>query len=39
MATIVYTISPKTDKLLCKHEILVRFFHGRINLRGKTGIP
>lgn len=38
MATIVYTISPKTDKLLCKHEILVRFFHGRINLRGKTGM-
>ena len=37
MATIVYTISSKADKVLGKHEILVRFFHGRINLRGKTG--
>lgn len=38
MATIVYSISPKTDKVLGKHEILVRFFHGRTNLHIKTGL-
>lgn len=38
MATITYSISPKVDKILGKQEILVRFYHGRLNQRGKTGI-
>lgn len=38
MATIVYSISSKVDKVLGLDEVLVRFFHGKINQRGKTRI-
>ena len=38
MATIVYTLSAKIDKTTGKQEILVRFFHGRFNQRGKTNL-
>lgn len=38
MATIVYSISSKVDKVLGLNEVLVRFFHGKINQRGKTRI-
>lgn len=38
MATILYSLSAKEDKVLAKNEVLVRFFHGRINQRGKTRI-
>ena len=38
MATIVYTLSTKIDKTTGKQEILVRFFHGRFNQRGKTNL-
>ena len=38
MATIVYTLSTKVDKTTGKQEILVRFFHGRFNQRGKTNL-
>lgn len=38
MATITFSISPKVDKILGKQEILVRFYHGRINQRGKSRI-
>lgn len=38
MATIVYSLSAKVDKILGKSEVMVRFFHGRLNQRAKTGI-
>lgn len=38
MATIIFSLSSKTNKVTSEHEILVRFFHGRINQRAKTGI-
>ena len=38
MATIVYSLSSKKDKTTGQQEILVRFFHGRINQRAKTNI-
>lgn len=38
MATIVYTLSSKKDKTTGKQEILMRFFHGRLNQRAKTNL-
>lgn len=38
MATIVYSLSTKRGKISGRHEILMRFFHGRINQRAKTNI-
>ncbi len=38
MATIVLSLSAKTDKETSQHEVLIRFFHGRINQRAKTGV-
>ena len=38
MATIVYTLSSKKSKINGKQEILMRFFHGRINQRAKTNL-
>ena len=38
MATIEFSLSSKKDKITGKQEILVRFFHGRINQRGKTNL-
>lgn len=38
MATIQLTISTKLNKQIGKSEILLRFFHGKINLRTKTGL-
>ena len=38
MASIVYNLSAKKDKRTGKQELLVRFYHGRLNQRGKTGI-
>ncbi len=38
MATIEYSLSSKCDKVTQQHEILMRFFHGRINQRAKTRI-
>lgn len=38
MATIVLSLSAKTDKETSEHEVLIRFFHGRINQRAKTNV-
>ena len=38
MATLVYSLSSKTDKVTGLHEVLIRFFHGRLNQRAKSGI-
>ncbi|MBO4917682.1 MAG: phage integrase SAM-like domain-containing protein [Bacteroidales bacterium] len=38
MATIVYSLSKKKDKITGKQEILMRFFHGRFNQRAKTNL-
>ena len=38
MATLVYSLSSKTDKVTELHEVLIRFFHGRLNQRAKSGI-
>ena len=38
MATIVFSLSSKKDKVSGKQEILVRLFHGRFNQRGKTNL-
>lgn len=38
MATIVLSLSAKTDKQTLQHEVLIRFFHGRINQRAKTNV-
>ena len=38
MATIVLSLSAKTDKVTSQHEVLIRFFHGRINQRAKTNV-
>ena len=38
MATIVYTLSSKKDKTTGKQEIMMRFFHGRLNQRAKTNL-
>lgn len=38
MATVLYSISPKIDKTTKLTAILIRFYHGRTNLRTKSGI-
>ena len=38
MATIVFSLSSKTDKVTSLHEVMIRFFHGRINQRAKTNV-
>lgn len=38
MATIQLSLSAKTDKETSQHEVLIRFFHGRINQRAKTNV-
>ncbi len=38
MATIQLTLSAKTDKITSQHEVLIRFFHGRVNQRAKTNV-
>ena len=38
MATIVLSLSAKSDKVTSQHEVLIRFFHGRINQRAKTNV-
>ncbi len=38
MATIYYTLSAKTNKDTRRNEVLVRFVHGRINQRAKSGV-
>lgn len=38
MATIQFRLSTKADKSTGKAELLVRFFHGPIDLRGKSNI-
>ena len=38
MATLVYSLSSKTDKVTGLHEVLIRFFHGRLNQRAKSGL-
>jgi len=38
MATVLYSISPKIDKTTKLAAILIRFYHGRTNLRTKSGI-
>lgn len=38
MATIILSLSAKTDKETSQHEVLIRFFHGRINQRAKTNV-
>ncbi len=38
MATIVLSLSAKTDKQTSQHEVLIRFFHGRTNQRAKTNV-
>lgn len=38
MATLVYTLSNKSNVVPGKKEVLVRFFHGKFNQRGKTRV-
>lgn len=38
MATTQFRLSTKADKITGQHEVLVRFFHGRIGQYGKTNI-
>ena len=38
MANIVYKLSTKRDKITGKHEIYVRFYHGRFDVRAKTNL-
>ncbi|MEI8204736.1 MAG: phage integrase SAM-like domain-containing protein [Bacteroidota bacterium] len=38
MATVQLRVSTKIDKNIGKGEILLRFFHGKIDIRSKTGI-
>lgn len=38
MATIKFSLSAKTDKTTGKSEILIRFFHGKIDQRAKSGL-
>jgi integrase len=38
MATVQLRVSTKVDKTIGKGEILIRFFHGKIDIRSKTGI-
>ena len=38
MANIVYKLSTKIDKMTGKHEIHVRFYHGKFDVRAKTNL-
>ena len=38
MATLIYTLSSKSNIIPGRKEVLVRFFHGKFNQRGKTKI-
>jgi integrase len=38
MATIQLRVSTKVEKTIGKAELMLRFFHGKIDLRSKTGI-
>ena len=38
MSTILFRLSAKTDSVSGKSEILIRFFHGSLDQRAKTGI-
>lgn len=38
MATLVYRLSAKTDKITGQSEVLIRFFHGGFDQRAKTNI-
>ncbi len=38
MATVQFRVSTKVDKTIDKAELLLRFFHGKIDLRSKTAI-
>ena len=38
MATIQLSLSTKADNTTSLHEVLIRFFHGRINQRAKTNV-
>lgn len=38
MATVIFSLSTKSDKATSQHEVLIRFFHGRINQRAKTNV-
>lgn len=38
MATLVYSLSSKSNVIPGRKEVMVRFFHGRFNQRGRTKI-
>ncbi len=38
MATLIYSLSKKSNIMPDKKEVLIRFFHGKFNQRGKTRI-
>ena len=39
MATIILSLSAKSDKVTSQHEVMIRFFHGKhINQRAKTNV-
>lgn len=38
MAKVVFSLSAKTDIVTSQHEVLIRFYHGRINQRAKTNV-
>ena len=39
MATIILSLSTKSDKVTSQHEVMIRFFHGKhINKRAKTNV-
>lgn len=38
MANIIYKLSTKIDKISGKQEILVRFYHGKFDVRAKTNL-
>lgn len=38
MANIIYKLSTKVDKISGKQEILVRFYHGKFDVRAKTNL-
>ena len=39
MATIILSLSTKSDKVTSQREVMIRFFHGKhINQRAKTNV-
>lgn len=39
MATIILSLSTKSDKVTAQREVMIRFFHGKhINQRAKTNV-